>query len=112
MICGACLTPADVNDGTFGLAIQVTNGLTQPDIGWAQANIDYVEMTVYTANGSFPTAFRIIGIKHETGETPFEVTTTWVLEPTANSSGQLSPTQAVTTPVAGELFPMVGGVTY
>lgn len=105
---GTTLTPADVNSNGFGVGISAFVDRIEGNI----VNIDYVEMTVYVNDSSFKNAFRLVGIKHATGATPKEVKTTWILEPSANSSGLRSPNQVISSPSAGEQFPMLGGFTY
>jgi hypothetical protein len=109
---GLSLTYTDINASNFGIAIAAGATLCNSARGWATAHIDSVEMTVYTNNGAFAQAFRIVGIKHQSGITTKEVTTTWTLEPQINSSGLRSPDQVISEPSDGEQFPIVGGVTY
>lgn len=107
---GLGLTYADVNASNFGVAISAEASQTNAQRGWTTAYVDYVEMTVFTNNGAFPYAFRVVGIKHKTGISTKEVTTTWVLEPAVNSSTQLSPNQVFTAPTTAN--PLMAGITY
>lgn len=49
--------------------------------------LNFTSTYLFKPAGTLAYSFRIISISHETGVTPYEVKTTWVLEPVANASG-------------------------